>query len=356
MKSEIIDCNNTVWKEILTEIRHDVYHLPEYVRLEADRNNSIPEAFISIDGDKVFFIPYLVNSCQKIDPSDANLGQIFDIISPYGYPSLLLSEAARLTPEFANAAINNFQKTMQERGVCSAFLRLHPVLSQGFEQIFRSHIFTFNGETVSVNLTLSTEEIWAHTRKGHQSTINKGKRSGFTGNMVPLAGNIDRFMEIYQETMQRVSAKEFYYFDRHYFERLAELGDKIHLCLVEIEGELASTCLFFECDRLVQAHLGGTKDKFLPQSPFNFLLDHVRYWAKERGNKIFHLGGGVGGDRDGVYHFKAGFSRQRHNFLTWRAIVDGEKYKYLVDRRSQILKISKDELERSNFFPAYRAL
>src|SRR5262249_8723631 len=43
------------------------------------------------------------------------------------------------------------------------------------------------------------------------------------------------------------------------------------------------------------------------------VLDVGRH--RERGAKKFHLGGGVGGTEDGVFHVKAGFSRDRNPFL-----------------------------------------
>jgi hypothetical protein len=355
MKPQIIEPQNLLWTETLSHLRHDLYHLPEYLELEATRNDSIPEAFILVDEDRIFFIPYLVRDCENIAPLGLNNEPIFDISSPYGYPSLLLSQSAILDPQFINLALAEFDRTLKQRSICSAFLRLHPILSQNFADVFPSETFTINGETISVDLTLSTQEIWARTRRGHQSTINKCKRLGFTGRIVSLSSHIDRFMEVYQETMQRVSAKDFYYFDRHYFEELAKLGDRVHLCLVELSGEVASTCIIYECDRIVQAHLGGTKTEFLPQSPFCFLLDYVRYWAKERGNEYFHLGGGVGSSQDSVYHFKAGFSNQKHPFLTIKRVIDAEKYDRLVECRSQTLNVSPAELKESNFFPAYRA-
>jgi hypothetical protein len=232
---------------------------------------------------------------------------------------------------------------------------MHPILNHNFEQFFPPNTFTANGETVSVDLTLSESQIWAHTRKGHQSTINKCKRLGFTGRIVDYREYINEFLAIYEETMNRVGAKQSYYFNRDYFEDLSKLKG-IHLCLVELDNEIASACLFFECCGIVQAHLGGTKTKFLNSSPFNLMLDYVRYWAKERGNEFLHLGGGVGGStKDSLYTFKSGFSRQKHNFMTLRLITDEEKYRYLVELKAKDLNIQPEQLLNSDFFPAYRS-
>jgi lipid II:glycine glycyltransferase (peptidoglycan interpeptide bridge formation enzyme) len=351
MKTEIIDWQNPLWKETLEKLRHDVYHLPEYVYLEAKRTDTSPEAFLFSDGEKIFFVPYLLRKCDDI------LGQtstILDILSPYGYPGILLSESAINTPDFPDLAIEEFKKTLNSRSVCSAFIRLHPILSNKFNEIFKQGTLIEFSETVSMDLTLTEAEIWAHTRKGHQSTINKCKRLGFTGRMVSYAENLDTFKSIYEQTMNRVEAKESYYFDDEYFNDLLKLGDKIHLCLIDMGEEIAAACLFFENCGIVQAHLGGTKNEYLSMSPFNYLLHFVRLWAKERRNEFLHIGGGVGGAKDNLLTFKTGFSRQRHTWMQLRLITDEEKYQHLVEVRAQSLGVEVDKLLTSDFFPAYR--
>lgn len=357
MNVEIIDLNNPLWTQVLQKLRHDTYHLPEYIAIEAKRTETIPEAIAIIDGEKIFFAPYLLRSCDDIVPQELTNEKIFDVVSPYGYPGILLSESAANTPGFPDLALSEFKRVLREKNVCAAFFRMHPILSYKFNEIFQPGTFTLNGETVSVDLTLSESQIWAHTRKGHQSTINKCKRLGFTGRIVSYRQYINEFLAIYEETMNRVVAKQSYYFNQYYFKDLSNLEEKIHLCLIDLEDEIASACLFFECCGIVQAHLGGTKNKFLKQSPFNLMLDYVRYWAKERGNEFLHLGGGVGGStQDSLYTFKSGFSRQRHNFMTLRLIIDEEKYSYLVNCRAKALNTQTEGIINSDFFPAYRFL
>ena len=81
----------------------------------------------------------------------------------------------------------------------------------------------------------------------------------------------------------------------------------------------------------------------------------MRLWAKERGNQYLHIGGGVGGQKDNLYTFKSGFSKQRHEFFTLRSIVDTEKYNDLLHFRAKAIDKSVEDLQESNFFPAYRA-
>ena len=352
MKSVVLDPQDTSWSETLQLMSHDVYHLPEYVALDAKRTQTIPQAFVYQDEAKIFFVPYLLRSCEDINLDET---KAYDIISPYGYPGILINEAALDSTDFAKAAFQKFRQTLQERGVCSAFFRLHPILGEKFTHLLEPDCFQEDGKTVSIDLTLDEDRIWAKTRRGHQSTINKCIRLGLTAKTVSASEHLDQFIDIYEETMNRVKAKDVYYFSRDYFEDLLKLEDKLHLGIVESEGEMICASLFFESCGIIQAHLGGTKNDFLKQSPFNLLLHHMRLWAKARGNKYLHIGGGVGGKKDNLYTFKSGFSKQRHAFFTMRFVVDQNIYDRLLKLRAKSIDKSVEELQQSHFFPAYRA-
>ena len=353
MKIAILNVDDTLWSATLSQLPHDVYHLSDYVALDAKRTNTFPEAFLLQEEDKIFFAPYLLRSCSNL--TDCLTTEIYDVISPYGYPGILMSQAALKNSEFPDFALAQFRRTLQEKNVCSAFLRLHPILSDEFAKVFQSDPLSENGKTVSIDLTLDEDKIWAKTRRGHQSTINKCMRLGLTARTVPISEYLDEFIAIYEETMSRVKAHDDYYFGRDYFEGLLKLGDKVHLGIVEFEDEIVSACLFFESCGIVQAHLGGTKTEFLKQSPFNLLLHYMRLWAKARGNQYLHIGGGVGGKKDNLYTFKSGFSKQRHDFFTLRYIIDPKRYQDLLQHRAKSINKSVEDLQRSQFFPAYRA-
>ncbi|KOP26758.1 FemAB family protein [Hapalosiphon sp. MRB220] len=356
MKHQIIDLSNPLWKQNLQELRHDVYHLPEYVYMESKRTNTIPEAILLTEGENKFFVPYLLRECNDIMFAEMVKPEIFDIVSPYGYPGILLSESAYLAPEFLKSAMNEFISTLRDKNICSAFLRLHPIFNEGLNEIYASNICYVTGETICVNLNLSHEEIWAQTRSDHRKDINRQKRSGLTARMVSFDKYFDEFIVIYNQTMERVGARQLYYFGREYFRYLLNnLGTKLHLGIVELENQITCACLFTECCGIVQSYLSGTKNEFLKLSPDKLLFDYVRYWAKERGNEVFHMGGGYGGTKDGVYNFKAGFSKERRTFLTLRLITDEEKYHHLIDLRAKYLNTDSETLLNSKFFPAYRS-
>jgi lipid II:glycine glycyltransferase (peptidoglycan interpeptide bridge formation enzyme) len=251
--------------------------------------------------------------------------------------------------------MEQFTASLNGQGVCSAFFRMHPLFSAGLLELFPENFFTASSETVAIDLTQNEDVIWKAIRDGHRWTIKKCKKLGFEARMVPLSENIDAFMAVYNETMDRVGAKDSYYFGRDYFEKLAAMPDSVHCCMVELEGQAAAACLFFEVGGIVQAHLGGTKSEYLSKSPFHLVLFHGMEWARSRGNRYLHLGGGVGGSNDRLLHFKRGFSDLIFPFLTLRLVTNEEKYRELTALSAKAANLPFEELQQSDYFPAYRA-
>ena len=174
--------------------------------------------------------------------------------------------------------------------------------------------------------------------------------------MVPAAEYLDVFIEIYIETMNRVNATNSYYFTRDYFEKLVQvLGDRITICIVEIDDEVVAASLITEVSGIVQYHLGGTKTSYLPQSPTTIMFDCIIRWAKERNNHYLNLGGGLGGHHDSLYHFKSGFSDRVKSFMTIEAIVDRHIYDRLTHVRAETIGMTPLEIQSTAFFQIGRA-
>jgi hypothetical protein len=66
MNIQVIGLSDSLWLETLQKLRHDIYHLPEYLYLESVRNNALAEAILIAEDDKIFFLPYLLRRCDDI--------------------------------------------------------------------------------------------------------------------------------------------------------------------------------------------------------------------------------------------------------------------------------------------------
>jgi Acetyltransferase (GNAT) domain len=346
------------WQQCLNALDRDIHHLPGYLELEAQRYEATPEAVIIRDEDRVFFLPYLIRDCHQLaDLAKFRQEKIYDVVSPYGYPGMLVNQAGQ-NPEFIKNCLNLTCRLWQEKNICSAFIRLHPILND----YINSSISTDDkfkmctqGDVVIVDLNQDLDEIWKQTRRNHRCSIKKLRQSGFTAKIGSVDRYLDVFIEIYQETMDRVNATTNYYFTREYFQGLvAALGDRLSMCVVELDGTVVAATLITESSGIVQYHLGGTRTEFLPQSPATIAIDCVIHWAKARGNHYLNLGGGLGSSKDSLYHFKAGFSNLSKSFVTIKAIVDNELYERLTCLRAESLKMTLPEIKTESFFPIYR--
>jgi Acetyltransferase (GNAT) domain len=352
MRVEVLTIDDSRWINVLSRLRHDFYDRSDYVKLDAARVDARPEGFLAEEGDRRFFVPYLLRSCDHLTTTGSQA--ILDAISPYGYGGILVNEAGRIAG-FVAAGLDAYRHTLANRNVCSAFLRMHPILSADWDAFFPPDTFVETGETVAIDLSLDENALWKNLRHGHQETIKKCRKLGHVARFVPAAKVLDEFEVLYEQTMDRVNAKDAFYFDRDYFAALASMPD-VHCCVVERDSIIAAACLFFECGGIVQAHLGGTRTEFLTKSPFHMTIYQAALWAKARGNRWLHLGGGVGGANDSLLHFKAGFSPARFRFLTSRLIINARHYRDLVEQRARMMNLPCETLLASSYFPAYRSV
>jgi lipid II:glycine glycyltransferase (peptidoglycan interpeptide bridge formation enzyme) len=102
-----------------------------------------------------------------------------------------------------------------------------------------------------------------------------------------------------------------------------------------------------EAEGIVEYHLSGTAGNYRQLAPTKFMLEVAIQWAKARGNRVLHLGGGVGSRNDALFQFKAGFSGLRSWFETWRVICDDARYGKLTEDAG----VSGASVD--GFFPAY---
>ena len=232
---------------------------------------------------------------------------------------------------------------------------MNPLLSNGLSELFPEVFFTPAGETVAIDLTLDDRELWKNIREGHQWTIKKCKRLGFVPRMVSLREHIDRVMEIYWETMDRVQAKESYYFGREYFAKLGEMPGQVHCCVVESERQQAAACIFFECGGIVQAHLGGTRSEFLTKSPFHLVLYSCGGMGQVPRQSLPAYRGRRRRLQRPSAPVQARLLAGALSFLTLRLITDEGKYRELTKLRAQAANIPVEDAPCRDFFPAYRA-
>ena len=339
------------WSRALASAPHDVYATADYVLADAEINATEPSGFLVVDEDRVFLLPLLIRDVELVGSDTARAK---DAISPYGYPGIVLSPAARQTPGFVDCCLARLREEARARDIVSIFVRVHPWLNADLTSLVERFEVTPNGATVSIDLDRPEPDIWSAMRKGHTNAINKATRVGYDVDIGAVGDQFDDLALAYRETLERLGQASKDESDLDRLRRFASL-DEARVAVARLHGEVAGAYLFFECNGIVQMHLGGTRTEFMKLSPSHLLIHRVALWAKGRGNHIAHLGGGVGGSTtDSLFKFKSGFSPTRCPYETLRIVTDRPRYERLIDARARHLGEPRDSLLRCEYFPAYR--
>jgi hypothetical protein len=348
VQATFIGPNDPLWRGVLARAARDIYHLPEYAAIVAKHAGEAQAlAFYAEDADAACLIP-LVR--RPLPPRLEAPATWCDLVSPYGYPGPLFTHPGdtERTQRFWNA----FIAKADELGSCSTFIRLHPLLNAEVRERSALSYCRSHGETVSIDLTRTKEEMWCQTRAGHQYDIRRLEKLKFTPVMDDWS-LFGEFVRMYRETMVRIGADPYYHFTSEYFTDLkGALGEDLHLCCVlSPEGRPVAGGLFTGTGGIIQYHLSGSDVEFQRLAPTKSMLHFARLWGKEHGYSVLHLGGGLGSARDALFQFKAGFSCDFHEFRTFRIIVNEDRYRMLALRAGLPLDIGGNL--RSLFFPPY---
>jgi CelD/BcsL family acetyltransferase involved in cellulose biosynthesis len=343
MHVRLLAASSVEWLRTIEEVRADVYYLPGYVEACAEREGGEGYLFVAREADKIWLQPLIIRAIPGHEP-------MLDAVSPYGYSGPLARAPAGEEAIWATRATGRFKECLAERGVISAFIRLHPILNRNLAAISPDEALTLRGDTVIVDLERSDEQLWGDIRGNHRRHINRLQRSGFAVSMSSDPGILDLFTDMYHQTMSRVGASDYHLKladDLH--ELASTYKANLYVCTVRREQEIACIGLITEMDGLVEYHLSGTAEDHVRWCPSKLLLYHAICWAKNRGNRFFHLGGGVACEDDSLLHFKKGFSSQLLPFHSWDMVIDDARYEALT-------AMAGAPNSAGAYFPVYRQL
>lgn len=349
MVSAFVETQGAKWHEVKQSDHYDFYHLPGYVKLDASIIEGIPICWIGETSVGKVWIPLIK---RKIPDGIAKGKDYYDLTSPYGYPGILFENP--LTPDLLNQVLDQYIDDAAEENYITSFIRMNP-LSNPF--IWRQNKLVeqkYHGFTISVPLDKKAEQIRGDYSSNHRQDIRKLKQQEFKFVLDDMSYYKD-FQAIYEESMDRLDASDFYYFSKSYFDQIFEvLGDHVHLAIVtDKTGEdVAAGGLFTDFNGIIQSHLSATKTSYMKYAPSKLMFDGVIEWAAGADQKWLHLGGGVNSREDSLYRFKKGFSPIKNQFTTLRIIHDQERYNNL--NYVALQTEGKSEFDDLDYFPLYR--
>lgn len=280
--------------------RNDPCFSLEYAKLYEEKENGIAEVFtFENERGKIehFFI-------KRVIPITLNGQKYYDITSPYGYGGPIIVEGQN-SLELLNDYFEAFHDYCLEQNIISEFVRFHL-----FENEFVREYYY--GETSKVGphviRDLRKPLNSGMARDVHQS-LNKAERIGLTIYYDTTGERMDEFLSVYNETMKRNHASDYYHFDSSFFDELhTQLKNKYIYVSAELDGQIISSRLAIHGEKYGFGFLGGTlKDYFHTQATTTVDYCILKY-LKEKNCSYFSFGGGFK-TNDGIYKYKKKFSK-----------------------------------------------
>ena len=331
------------WDAIVRSFaEHDVYYLSGYVK-----------AF-HIHGDgEPFLLHYETPSLRAMYVfmrRKTAIEGVYDSITPYGYGGVLFE--SDVAEENTDLFWNEYMQVMEQEHIVDNFVRYHPVLKNAVPMKAISDVIDL-GKTVAIDLA-SPEVIWENIISKNRNMIRKAEKNGIEihhGKGLELFAD---FKRIYNATMDKDHAEEYYYFGDEFYESIHnDLHDNYEMFYAVLDGRIVAMSIMLFANKQMHYHLSGSMIEYRNLAPSNLLLYKAALWGCEQGFKTFHLGGGVGSGEDNLYKFKAAFNRNSdYQFSIGKEIYNQELYDELVRIRKE--SDSKFD-ETSRFFPLYRA-
>ena len=330
------------WDEVVRSFaEYDVYYLSGYVRAFEIHGDGDPQLlFYEENGLRAIYV-YMKRKTA--------FEGVFDSITPYGYGGVLFE--GDTSEANLKAFWTAYVEKMRELNIVDNFVRYHPVLANDVPMKVVSDVIDL-GKTVAFDLE-SPEVIWDNIVSKNRNMIRKAEKNGIEIHHAHDMALFEDFIRIYNATMDKDNAEEYYYFKEEFYKSIHEdMDGHYEMFYATYEGQIIAMSIMLFANKQMHYHLSGSMLEYRNLAPSNLLLYKAAVWGSEQGYKTFHLGGGVGSGEDNLYKFKAAFNRNSdYQFSIAKMVFDQNKYDALVEERAAR---DPEFNKESRFFPLYR--
>lgn len=314
----------------------------EYARLYEDKENGKAELF-SFENERGRVEHVFI---KREIPVTVNGNQYYDITSPYGYGGPVIVKGEQ-SAELLNDYFDAFHNYCLEQKIISEFVRFHLQESE----LIRS---CYYGETAIIGPHV-IRDLKPSLRKEMDSdvqrSLKKAEKSGLTIHYDTTGERVKEFIEIYDETMKRNHASDYYHFEPSFFDNLhSHLKNKFIYVSAELDGKTVSSRLTLYGEKYGFGFLGGTLKEYFHTQATTAVDYYLLKYLKDKNCRYFSFGGGFKSN-DGIYKYKKKFSKGEDiTFYIGKKI----HYPHIYDQLVTLHKNTKEFDDDSPFFPLYR--
>lgn len=331
------------WDAVVRSFReYDVYWLSGYVKAFHIHGDGDPLLFLYDNGMTRGINVVMKRDVAKDERFKGKIveGQYFDFSTPYGYGGWIIEG------EDTESLFRAYSAWFEKNGIISEFVRFHPMI-KNHEAVGSFYEVIQLGEVVHMDLS-SPELIWNNIISKNRNMIRKAIKN----NVVIYNGRFpeifEKFRAIYNGTMDKDDAEEYYYFGSEFYKSILEdLPQNAQVFWAEKEGQVIAASIMLATNGRMNYHLSGSLREFSSFAPTNLLLYEAALWGCANGYRTLYMGGGVGSGEDSLFKFKRAFYKgELNHFFIGKRIYSTEKYNELLGIRT--------EIDNPGYFPKYR--
>lgn len=339
------------WNELVkTFPTWDIYYLCEYCESLLIHGDGIPYLIYFENSNVRITYPVMMSDISEFKPFREYLPKntYFDFTTPYGYGGMIYD--GNPYSDDIKQFISELSDYAQENNIVSQFIRFHPIL-KNYENVEQQCNVLHMKNTVYID-TSSPEIICSNFDRKNRNMIRKSIKSGVKI-IHDYGERIDEFISIYNQTMERNKADDYYYFKKPYFQKLIDdLKENLIVFYAVYQNQIVGSSIFFYNEKYMHYHLSGALDIGRSLGVTNHLLYDAAKWAVQKGCKTLHLGGGVG-ITDSLLDFKKQFNKNGlAEFCIGGNIFNNDIYNKLIEIRKEHDDTFDD---RKPYFIKYRS-
>ncbi|MGE0754111.1 MAG: GNAT family N-acetyltransferase [Alphaproteobacteria bacterium] len=299
----------------------DCTFLPEYHLAYALRiKDSTPLLWYFEQGGQHLIYPFLLT---PVEVAGEHTGH-HDISSIYGYtgPLATTQDAAFLT-----TAWQAFDAYTKSQCVIAEFIRFSP-----FNE---NHVMAHPACTVEENRQLAVsrlpdteEELLQRLGSKTRNMLRKAEKSGLAARELPLPEKLSDFRLLYDETMGRNQAPDFFWYDDEYWNELLKLEGGLRLFGTYKDDVLVAASMSVVHGRSALYHLGASLVEFARQGAGNLSMYEMSKALMQSGVTFINMTGGrTTALDDPLLLFKKSNATGLHPFYIGKRVMDNAAYR-----------------------------
>lgn len=318
------DCGT--WRSLLAPLGQvDATCLPEYHLAYSLRiKDSSPFLWHYSEGGHHLVYPFLLTPVM-IGGRDTGYSDISGI---YGYTGPLATSS---DPAFLDGAWKAFDAFTKEKKVIAEFIRFSP-----FNQ---NQNICHPGTTVEANRILAAshlpgsedallEKLGSKTR----NMLRKAHKAGLTARELALPEHLSTFRQLYDETMGRNRAPEFFWYDDAYYAHLLKLREGLRLFGVFAGDRMVAAAMAVAHGQSGLYHLGASLTDYARLGAGNLSLFAMSMGLMQSGVAFINMTGGrTTAGNDPLLLFKKSNATGTATFYIGKRIVDSAAYRSVAD-------------------------